>query len=204
MGLNQSKKKNYKKNYKKFENNRIFPRIIKIVLLGDVKVGKTSICNSFVKSDFKEEYLPTIALDKLEKKQLLNNGKEIMLKVFDISGEERFRSAALKTVKLCHGIVLVFDVTNRKSFDNLGEWLKLIYEYYDKPFIILFGNKADAYNDEWTVDREEIEEFAKKERLKYFEISAKNGKNINEGFSYLVNEIYPTIESKMNDKICDY
>ena len=199
MGLNQSRKKS-KGLHTRFsieEERKIFPKAITIGLLGDEKVGKTSISNSFFNLNFCEEYHSTIGIDKSEKKQLLKNGKEIKLRVEDTGGQERFRTFSLNALKSAQGIVLVFDVTNRKSFENLEEWLRKIKENFSNPSIILFGNKVDVDKDKWAVRKEEIYEFMQKINLKYFDISAKNGINIKEGFSHLLDEITDKIE-KLN------
>ena len=176
-----------------------FPKI-RIGLIGDAEVGKTSICKALIGKAFESECLPTIGLDKFEKDEHLKDEKEIKLIVWDTSGQERFRSIALKTVKHIEGIVLVFDVTNRKSFDNIDEWLTIIKENFINPIIILCGNKVDLDKQEWEVDKEEIERLAKCENWKYFEISAKDMIGIDDGFSYLVNKIY---DSKIKN-IMDY
>ena len=192
MGLKQSKKKDDKK----FEHpgtgllvSRYSSGRIKIGLLGDQKVGKTSICNSFVGIELQPEYLSTIGTEKFEKKQVLENQREIKINVWDTSGQERFRSVALKTLRNFGGIILVFDVTNRKSFYNLEEWLSLIKEECNNPFIILFGNKVDENKEKFDIDKEEIERFVKKHNLDFFAVSAKNGIGINEGISYLVKKL---------------
>ena len=167
------------------------PPPIKIALLGDEKVGKTSISNSFFDLEFQDDLLSTIGPEKNEKKQLLNDGKEVKLILWDNSGQERFRTAVFKNIRFVEGIILVFDVTNRKSFDNLNKWLTDIYDDFDKrSIIILFGNKFDKDKEELKVSQEEIETFAEKNNLKYFEVSAKKGRGINEGISYLINKIY--------------
>ena len=101
---------------------------------------------------------------------------------------------ALKTTRSAQGVVLVFDLTNRKSFENINVWLEQIKENLDNPFIVLFGNKNDRSKKEWQVNIEEAEEFAKKINLKFFETSAKTKFGINEGLSYIVNETYDKIE----------
>ena len=167
------------------------PPPIKIALLGDEKVGKTSISNSFFDLEFQDDLLSTIGPEKKVKKQLLNDGKEVKLILWDNSGQERFHTAVFKNIRFVEGIILVFDVTNRKSFDNLNKWLTDIYDDFDKrPIIILFGNKFDKDKEELKVSQEEIETFAEKNNLKYFEVSAKKGRGINEGISYLINKIY--------------
>ena len=192
MGLNHSKRR---KNRQKIEyrppgclpSRKSFDSPVKIGLLGDEKVGKTSICHSFVNLDLPEDYITTIGYEKFEKKELLNNGKEVRLIIWDSGGQERFRSVAIKILKTVEKVIIVFDITNRKSFDNIENWLEIIKEEFNNPIIILFGNKVDANKEEWKVIEEEINLFCTQKKLKYFGTSAKNNNGIKEGFSYLVN-----------------
>ena len=170
---------------------KIFLSSINLVLLGDESVGKSAICNSFFQQEFASDTLPTVGHEKLEKKYLLNSGKEIKLIIWDTTGQERFRRFLLIPIKSAQGFILVFDVTNRKSFDNLEGWLKIIKENSgNKHIICLFGNKVDVNKEKWTVKNEEIEKFAEMNALKYFDISAKYTKGIFEGFNFLTNKIY--------------
>ena len=127
----------------------------------------------------------------MRKNQLLNNGKEIRLIIWDTVGQERFRSVAIKTANYVDGIIIVFDVIYRRSFDNLEGWFPEIKENcYKDPIIILFANKVDVGEDRRQVSREEIENFMKAKNLVYFEISAKNRTGIDDGISYIANKIY--------------
>ena len=113
---------------------------MKIGLLGDSGVGKTNKINSILNVDFNEEEISTISLYKFEIKVILKKDNEVKLIVWDTSGQERFRSLAIKTIKNIDGIILVFDVTNRSLFKNISNWLRLIKENTEqKPNIILFG-----------------------------------------------------------------
>ena len=114
---------------------------MKIGLLGDSGVGKTNIINSILNVDFNKEEISTISLYQFEIEVILKKDNEVKLIVWDTSGQERFRSLAIKTIKNIDGIILVFDVTNRSSFKNISNWLRLIKENTEqKPNIILFGN----------------------------------------------------------------
>ena len=119
----------------------------------------------------------------------------------DTSGQERFRSVAISRVKSFHGVILVFDVTEKHSFYNLDEWLDVIKENIKNPFIILFGNKTDLPKEKWQVTQEEIDKFAQERELTYFETSAKTKKGIMEGLSYMANEIYDKILEKYEGNI---
>ena len=204
MGLKQSKKKALTQlEYDKIYNvrSRPPPGYIKIGLLGDVKVGKTSICKSLIDCEFQEEYIYTISTDRFEKKHVLENGNQIKLIIWDTSGHERFHNVVMKTLRNIGGIILVFDVTNRDSFNNLGLWLSSIYEECaNNPFIILFGNKVDESKEKWAVNEEEIEIFAKRNNLHYYAVSAKKGKGINDGIFYLTNKVYDYLIKAENEK----
>ena len=198
MGLNHSKRR---KNRQRIEyrppgclpSRKSFDSPVKIGLLGDEKVGKTSICHSFVNLNLPEDYITTIGYEKFEKKELLNNGKEVRLIIWDSGGQERFRSSIISTLRHVEEIIIVFDVTNRKSFDDIENWLEIIKERFNDPVIILFGNKVDVKKEEWKVTEEEINLFCTQKKLKYFGTSAKNNNGIKEGFSYLANIIFERV-----------
>ena len=96
------------------------------------------------------------------------------------------------------GIILVFDLTNRKSFDNIKEWLTLIEENYDNKIIILFGNKVDVIKEKCEVNHEEIERFVEEQKLEYFNISAKYREGFYKGFINLANKIYDKRKKNLN------
>jgi len=170
---------------KKENENR---EVIRITLLGNYEVGKTTLRNVFLDIDFSENILSTVGINKVDTKFKLNDGKEIKLIIWDTAGQERFHSIAITSVKNSQGIILVYDITNRKSFEDLNMWINDINNATDKASIILFGNKCDLQNRE--VSKEEAEQFAKKNNIPYIETSAKLKININEGFSTVANDAY--------------
>ena len=170
---------------KKEKENR---EVIRITLLGNYEVGKTTLRNVFLDIDFSENILSTVGINKVDTKFKLNDGKEIKLIIWDTAGQERFHSIAISSVKNSQGIILVYDITNRKSFEDLNMWINDINNATDKASIILFGNKCDLQNRK--VSKEEAEKFAKKNNIPYIETSAKLKLNINEGFSIVANDAY--------------
>jgi len=176
-------------------------KAVKIGFLGDSPVGKTSVCKSFAGYEFSEEEIATIGSDRFEKKVTLKNGKEIKVIVRDTAGQERFRSAALKALIGCQGIVLIFRVTEKKSFLNIENWYNDVQENFDNPSVVIFGNMIDKNKEEWEVTSEEAKEFAKKMNLPYFETSAKTKQGIDEGFSYIIEEAYHVAEKRLNKEI---
>ena len=188
------------------ENNIIKPSSIKIGLLGDTTVGKSAIANSIIGlefSKFDSELMATIGSDKFEKKFKLKNNEDIKLIIWDVCGTERFRSAAFKTIKPVKGIILIFDLTRKESFNNLYNWLKGIKDNLTNPFIVLFGNKADIEKDKWGITSEEASKFAKENRIAYFEVSAKTKLGLNEGLSCVVNGAYDKLMGYDDDKNID-
>ena len=114
---------------------------IKVGLLGDGRVGKSAICNTFIGVDFINEAISTIGFEKFDKKLQVEDGKEIKLVLWDTAGQERFRSAAFKTIRSVQGIALVFDVTFKPSFENVEKWLYDIKENLDNPSLVLWEIK---------------------------------------------------------------
>ena len=168
--------------------------VIKIALLGDSRVGKSTIVNKFINLDFKDDLLSTIGSDRFETKFTLKNGEKIKLIIWDTAGQERFRSIALKALKAVQGVILVFDLTNRETFENITKWIETANENLKTPNLVLFGNKADLDKTMWKVTKEEAEDFAQKLNMKYFETSAKTRQGLEDGFSSITNDTYNRIK----------
>ena len=180
---------------------KIKRNVIKIGMLGDSRVGKTAICNTFMNIEFMDNTLSTIGMEKLESQMTLKNGEEIKLVIWDPAGQERFHSLALKTIRTVQGVVVVFDFTCRKSFENITNWLNEVKENLNETTIVLFGNKCDIEEELWEVSREAAIEFAKEKNLPLFETSAKLNKGIKEGFESITNLAYEKYEGNANTGI---
>ena len=176
------------------KDDKVKLRVVKIELFGDTLVGKTAIINALLGFEFSEDLLLSIGIDKLETNFILNNGNEIKLIIWDTPGAERFRSVAFRNLRSVNGSVLMFDVTNYNSFENLNFWLEEISELSENIPMVLFGNKVDLPKQKWEVTDEQIKNFAKEKNLTYFEVSAKTRQGVHEGFSYIVNEAYKRFE----------
>ena len=172
---------------------------IKIAMLGDSMVGKTAICNTFMNIEFDDSNLSTIGVEKLESQLTLKNGEEIKLIIWDTAGQERFRSVALKSIKTAQGVVIVFDLTKKNTFNNVVNWLKQINDNLNSNVsLVLFGNKCDIEEDKWEVNKDEVLKFAKTKNLPYFETSAKTNINIKQGFENVANAAYEKLEGNKN------
>ena len=164
------------------------PRKFIITMLGETTVGKTSIVNVYMGSKFSDEYVSTIGIEKLEKQVQIETGEKVKLKLWDTSGQERFHSIAESTIKNCKGVVVVFDLTKKITFEKVIDWIEQVRELTSKVPICLFGNKSDLSNRE--VTQEEIDKLCKEQKLIYFETSAKNNTGITEGFNKMANLSY--------------
>jgi small GTP-binding protein len=156
----------------------------KIVVVGASGVGKTAIVNQLVNKTFKEEGQPTIGVE-FKSFAIQAEGENVKLQIWDTAGQERFRSVSKAYFRNAVGAVLVFDLTQKPSFDELNTWINDLNALCaPNAYIILVGNKSDLA-DERAVSAGETQETAKRYNLEYLETSAKDGSNIAEAFTRL-------------------
>ena len=166
----------------------------KILLLGDTSVGKTCFLKRYIDDTFQDAYLSTIGFDYKFKIVTLKNGKKARVQLWDTAGQERFRTIAKSYYNGAHGIILMYDVTNRKTYDNIRKWLNQIKEQAKKTIcIVLIANKIDS--DGRIVTKEEGERLAKESNLEIFEASAKEKTNVNEAFERIIENISENYEA---------
>ena len=165
---------------------------IKLMIIGETKTGKTSLISRYCKGDFAESpYLSTIGID-FQIKNLTINSKKIRLQIWDTAGQERFRNIAKNYYQSSDGFIIVYDITNSESFQTLDYWVEEIKSNsHEFTKMILVGNKCDL-EEERQVKKEEGKDYAKKEKIKFYEVSAKEGTNINTAFDTLVKDILST------------
>ena len=159
----------------------------KIILLGDSTVGKTSLILRFCENKFENESIATIGIDN-KCKYLKRDNKRIELKIWDTAGQERFKSIAKNSYKGADGILLMYDISNKKSFANVKKWIEDIKESIDitKIGFIVVANKCDLDKEEWQVDEEMKNKLEEKYNVKIMNTSCKNNTNIDETFANLV------------------
>ena len=152
--------------------------LYKILLLGDSSVGKTCFLMRYVDNTFQEIHMSTIGLDYKLKTVQLEDGKMVKIQIWDTAGQDRFRSITKNYYKGAHGIVLIYDVTNKKSFENVSNWINQIREEVsDKVTIVLGGNKIEE-EEKRVVTTEQGKKMADDFKLMFFECSEKTGVNI--------------------------
>ena len=174
-------------------SNHPYDQKIKIMIIGESLVGKTALITKYTKNTFGGAYLTTVGID-FQDKFLNINGKEIKIELWDTAGQERFRNIAKNYFQSSDGFLLVYDLTKKSSFENLEFWNTQINLNAPKETkYILVGNKKDLENQR-EVQIEEGEDFAKKNNIKFFETSAKDGTNVINVFETLAKEIVNDVE----------
>ena len=165
-----------------------FDEKIKLMVLGDSSVGKSSILSKYCKNEFMSKYITTIGID-FQIKYLNINNKRIKLQIWDTAGQERYRVVTKNYFNTSNGFVIIYDITSRESFNNINNWMEQIENIVgDRVKCIIFGNKNDLVSER-KVQKEEGEELAKRYNCSFFETSAKEGNNIEEGFKSITLEI---------------
>jgi small GTP-binding protein len=158
---------------------------LKILLIGDSSVGKTSLLIKYTEEKFTETQIATIGVE-YKNKTIEYKGYKIKLQIWDTSGQERFRSLTQNFYRNADGIIFVFDLTKPDSFDNIRSWLIESENYADNFGKILIGNKCDLPA---LVTQERIDSFISKKNLAYFNTSAKDGTNVVEMFQNIIEQI---------------
>ena len=165
-------------------NDNQNPEIIKIVIIGQSSVGKTSIISQFVEKTFQQDVQSTVGgsfNSKSIKCEDLN--KILKLEIWDTAGQERYRSVTKMFYKDADVALLVYDITNLSSFEDLQSyWVQQVLECsLKKTMLIIVANKSDLIEKE-LVDEEEVRNYAKSIDAHFFIVSAKNSDSVNEMF----------------------
>ena len=166
-------------------------RNIKIALIGDSGVGKSSIALRFTNNEFDSSYISTGGA-AYSNKIIKKFGETLQLDIWDTAGQERYRSLGKSFYKDAFIVLLVYDITRQESFDNLKNiwYVELERNGEEKPIIAIVGNKIDQYEKENTVNEEEAKKYAGSVNAIFKVVSAKNGDNINDLFNSCLDAYY--------------
>jgi small GTP-binding protein len=159
-----------------------------LLIIGDSTVGKTSILYRYSEDKFNAQHLATVGIDFYTKDEKMLN-KVVRVKIWDTAGQERYKSLTNAFFRNANGIILVYDINNLETFDNLKYWIQSINQNLgEKNDIkkIIIGNKVDLQRE---VKKEEAEIFAKNLNIPYFETSAKLNTGVNEAIQFIVTQI---------------
>ncbi|KAM9013350.1 ras-related protein Rab-26 [Guaruba guarouba] len=161
----------------------------KVMLVGDSGVGKTCLLVRFKDGAFLAgSFISTVGID-FRNKVLTVDGVKVKLQIWDTAGQERFRSVTHAYYRDAHALLLLYDVTNKASFDNIQAWLTEIHEYAQQDVVLmLLGNKVDSTQDR-VVKREDGEKLAKEYGVPFMETSAKSGLNVELAFTAIAKEL---------------
>jgi len=177
-------------------DNESYDFIFKIVLLGDSGVGKSNLVFRFTKNEFNKDSKSTIGVEFATKTVQIEDNKLVKAQIWDTAGQERYRSIASSYYRGAVGALLVYDVTDRNSFNHVPMWLKEVEENAEKDcLIMLVGNKMDL-NDQRTVFVRDGRSFARKNGLAFIETSALDATGVDTAFQRILQEIYKTQTKK--------
>lgn len=174
-------------------NSKNYDSIMKILLIGDSGVGKSCLLVRFVEDKFSPSFITTIGID-FKIKTVDINGKKVKLQLWDTAGQERFRTITTAYYRGAMGIILVYDVTDERTFANVKQWFNTVNDHAnDDAQLLLVGNKSDM--DTRIVTYEQGESLAQELGLPFIESSAKDDSNVNEIFFTLAKLIQEKIDS---------
>ena len=193
---NNSSKLQMKKETQKKSEVKEFE--VKICLLGDVNVGKTSIASRFCINSFTDNYINTIGGAYQQQNIVLNNGAKIKLHIWDTSGQDRFRSMTNLYYRDAQVAILTYDVTNEQSLESLNYWLNELNDKVeiDNMVLCLAGNKSDIESSRRQVSTSKGKAFAEEHNMIFYETSAKTGAGVKELFQAIAVKEYEIMKDK--------
>ena len=169
---------------------------VSIILIGNQFTGKTALATRYSKNEYNEKYMATVGIDYFSKEKV-KDGKKFMYKIWDSTGQERFATLTSNFLKNAQGVLLVYDITDKNSFELLDNWTRQIVNGCDKIPFYLAGNKKDLSKIA-VVSTEDGKSYADKYNLKFFEVSAKTGENVNKCFDSLFDSIVDEMDISLS------
>jgi small GTP-binding protein len=166
-----------------------FESLVKLIIIGDAGVGKSNYLYRFAEGQFCPVYEATVGFDYKSKTSFLPNcKKKVKFQIWDTAGQEKYMSINKNLFQRVQGIILMYDITEMKSFQNLSVWMNAVEQLSKGTPLILIGNKIDL-KDKRQVSSEQGKEYADKYNIEFFESSGKSGENVEKSFIFLGEEI---------------
>ena len=172
-----------------------YDHLLKILLIGDTGVGKSCLLLRYADDTYTESYISTIGVDFKIKTSIIN-GKVVKLQIWDTAGQERFRTVTSSYYRGAHGIMVVYNVADRTSYNNVKQWLQEIDRYAcENVNKLMIGNEVDL-KEKREVSITEAQSYANEHGLNFIETSAKDSTNVTEAFEKLAQDIVNRIENE--------
>ncbi|GFE53354.1 GTP-binding protein ypt1 [Babesia ovis] len=165
-----------------------YDHLFKLVLIGDSGVGKSCVLLRFADDTFTDSYITTIGVD-FRFRTIEVEGRKVKLQIWDTAGQERFRTITSAYYRGADAIIVVYDITDKLSFENVSAWLQEVEKFApDGIHKLLIGNKSDQAQAR-DVEPTEVQEFSDKHSIPHMEISAKTGSNVEDAFVSLARRL---------------
>ena len=182
-----------------------FETLIKLCIIGDSSVGKSNFLFKFIEGQFSPLHVATIGFDyKSRIITLPNFKKKVKLQIWDTAGQEKYMSVNKNLFQRVQGVILMYDITSRETFERLNIWLNIIKQMTNDIPIVLVGNKLDLEDNEddgRIIEYGEGEDFAKENDFDFFEVSAKNGINVEKAFISIAEKILKIMQDERSISI---
>jgi len=169
---------------------------LKLLVVGDSSVGKTNFVMRLINNEFSKNYMTTSGID-LKTTDIEIKNKKIHIQLWDTAGQEKYKAITKNLFLKVMGALIIYDITNEASYNNLKSWVKLIKEECGKHMqLIILGNKSDL-NDQRKISKDEAINYAKEQNIEYIETSSKTGENVKKAVTMICENILENKE--LND-----
>ena len=167
---------------------------IKMVIIGDSGVGKTNFIFQFTENRFSGLHIATVGFDyKTKIISLPSSKKKVKIQIWDTAGQERYMALNKNIFQKVQGIIIMYDLTKRNTFENLDKWMHVLSQSVSGKVKFLVANKLDKASEQRIVSEEEGQKYADENNMKFFEASGYTGKNVENIFTQMAEMIYENI-----------
>ena len=170
---------------------------IKLAIIGDSAVGKTNFIFRFIDNLFSSSYVTTVGFDYKSKiVKLPKSKKRVKIQIWDTAGQERYMSLNKNIFQKVQGIIIMYDLTKRISFENINRWLNLMSQYSSDKVKFLVANKLDLAENQRIVSEDEGQQLADENNMKFFEASGQSGENVEKIFIEMAELVYENLTNE--------